>query len=270
MADSTFTGRNGELSDLRGTAVFLASRASDYVTGRRSSSTADSQRADHQLGRWCNTTTSSSVQARPAACWRRGCPRTGNARAAARGRACRSLDLDPPADRLRQDDVEPTYNWCFHTDPDPNMNGRRIYWPRGKTLGGSSAINGLIYIRGQREDYDHWRALGNVGWGYDDVLPYFIRSECNVRGRSLPRRARAAEVSRHRAKHELIEASSPARQRSACRAPRTSTGRAGRRRLLPADDVQRLAQQHGDRLPEAGAPSTTCASRPSACDGTRV
>ncbi len=76
------------------------------------------------------------------------------------------------------------YNWCFHTDPDPNMNGRRIYWPRGKTLGGSSSINGLIYIRGQREDYDHWSALGNVGWGYDDVLPYFIKSERNQRGAS--------------------------------------------------------------------------------------
>ena len=74
------------------------------------------------------------------------------------------------------------YNWCFYTDPEPSMNGRRIYWPRGKTLGGSSAINGLIYMRGQREDYDRWRALGNVGWGYDDVLPYFIRSEHNERG----------------------------------------------------------------------------------------
>lgn len=78
-----------------------------------------------------------------------------------------------------------TYNWCFHTDPDPNMNGRRIYWPRGKTLGGSSSINGLIYIRGQREDYDHWAALGNKGWSYDDILPYFIRSERNQRG-SVP------------------------------------------------------------------------------------
>ncbi|KAA0892836.1 GMC family oxidoreductase [Pusillimonas sp. ANT_WB101] len=76
------------------------------------------------------------------------------------------------------------YNWCLHTDPDPNMNGRRIYWPRGKTLGGSSAINGLIYIRGQRQDYDHWAELGNSGWSYEDVLPYFIKSESNERGAS--------------------------------------------------------------------------------------
>jgi choline dehydrogenase len=73
-------------------------------------------------------------------------------------------------------------NWCFSTDPEPNMNGRRIYWPRGKTLGGSSSINGLIYIRGQREDYDHWAALGNRGWGWDGVLPYFVKSEGNQRG----------------------------------------------------------------------------------------
>ena len=75
-------------------------------------------------------------------------------------------------------------NWRFQTDPEPNMNGRRLYWPRGKTLGGSSSINGLIYIRGQREDYDHWAALGNKGWGFDDVLPYFIKSEGNQRGAS--------------------------------------------------------------------------------------
>jgi choline dehydrogenase len=75
-----------------------------------------------------------------------------------------------------------TYNWCFHTDPDPNMNGRKIYWPRGKTLGGSSSINGLIYIRGQREDYDDWAAQGNTGWSYQEILPYFRKSEHNERG----------------------------------------------------------------------------------------
>jgi choline dehydrogenase len=99
------------------------------------------------------------------------------------------------------------YNWRFWTDPDPNMNGRRIYWPRGKTLGGSSSINGLIYIRGQREDYDHWAALGNAGWGYEDVLPYFIKSEANARGPiALHGGAGPLKVSDIGAKHELIEA----------------------------------------------------------------
>ena len=100
-----------------------------------------------------------------------------------------------------------TYNWCFHTDPDPNMNGRRIYWPRGKTLGGSSSINGLIYIRGQREDYDLWASLGNRGWGYADVLPYFIKSEGNRRG-ALDGHGGDGPltVSDIAARHELIEA----------------------------------------------------------------
>ena len=99
------------------------------------------------------------------------------------------------------------YNWCFSTDPDPNMNGRRIYWPRGKTLGGSSSINGLIYIRGQREDFDHWAALGNEGWGHDDVLPYFVRSERNQRGASaLHGGDGPLRVSDIGARHELIEA----------------------------------------------------------------
>jgi|SRR5579862_5976 len=76
----------------------------------------------------------------------------------------------------------PVVNWGFYTEPEPTMNGRKIYWPRGRTLGGSSAINGLIAIRGQREDYDEWAAAGNPGWSYDDVLPWFRKSEHNVRG----------------------------------------------------------------------------------------
>lgn len=100
-----------------------------------------------------------------------------------------------------------TYNWCFETDPDPNMNNRRIYWPRGKTLGGSSSINGLIYVRGQREDYDHWKALGNPGWAYDDVLPYFRRSERNQRGANAFHGDQGPLcVSDIEARHELIEA----------------------------------------------------------------
>ena len=101
----------------------------------------------------------------------------------------------------------PRYNWCFHTDPDPNMNGRRIYWPRGKTLGGSSAINGLIYIRGQHQDYDHWARLGNAGWSHDEVLAYFIRSEANQRGANRWHGdSGPLKVSDIGARHELIEA----------------------------------------------------------------
>lgn len=76
------------------------------------------------------------------------------------------------------------YNWGFYTDPEPNMHGRKIYWPRGRGLGGSSSINGLISIRGQSADYDHWAQLGNSGWDWDSVLPYFKKSEHNSRGAS--------------------------------------------------------------------------------------
>jgi choline dehydrogenase-like flavoprotein len=70
-------------------------------------------------------------------------------------------------------------NWAFETEPQPGLNGRRGYQPRGKSLGGSSAINAMVYTRGHRWDYDHWAALGNTGWAFDDVLPYFKKSECN-------------------------------------------------------------------------------------------
>jgi len=72
-------------------------------------------------------------------------------------------------------------NWAFETVPQPGLNGRRGYQPRGRTLGGSSAINAMIYTRGHRWDYDHWAALGNPGWSYDEVLPFFRRAEDNER-----------------------------------------------------------------------------------------
>jgi choline dehydrogenase len=71
----------------------------------------------------------------------------------------------------------PVLNWGFHTEPEPNMNGRRIYWPRGRTLGGSSAVNGLIQIRGQPEDFDAWEAQGAAGWNARETLRYFKKSE---------------------------------------------------------------------------------------------
>src|ERR1700710_37762 len=70
-------------------------------------------------------------------------------------------------------------NWAFETVPQPGLNGRIGYQPRGKGLGGSSAINAMVYIRGHRSDYDQWASLGNTGWSYSDVLPYFKRSEGN-------------------------------------------------------------------------------------------
>ncbi len=71
----------------------------------------------------------------------------------------------------------PALNWMYRTQDDPGLNGRALNWPRGKTLGGSSSINGLLYVRGQAQDYDNWRQMGNVGWSWDDVLPLFKRSE---------------------------------------------------------------------------------------------
>ena len=78
--------------------------------------------------------------------------------------------------------ADPRVNWCYETEPDPGAGGRRIFWPRGKVLGGSSSINGMVYIRGQHEDFDHWRQLGNPGWSSADVLPYFRRAEHQTRG----------------------------------------------------------------------------------------
>jgi choline dehydrogenase len=77
---------------------------------------------------------------------------------------------------------EKAVNWMYQTEPEPGLGGRQVFQPRGKVLGGSSSINGLLYVRGQHEDYDRWRQRGNVGWGYDDVLPYFKKAENHQRG----------------------------------------------------------------------------------------
>src|SRR5579864_2908033 len=77
-----------------------------------------------------------------------------------------------------------TRDWNYSTEEEPYLNGRRLYWPRGKMLGGSSSMNAMIYIRGNPADYDCWKQLGNEGWGWTDVLPYFKKSENQERGAS--------------------------------------------------------------------------------------
>ena len=120
----------------------------------------------------------------------------------------------------------PVVNWGFYTEPEPTMNGRKIYWPRGRTLGGSSSINGLIAIRGQREDYDAWAAAGNVGWSFDDVLPWFRMLEHNVRGASEYHGADgplwASDIG---AMHPLVESMIAGAGELALRATTTSTAR---------------------------------------------
>jgi choline dehydrogenase len=76
------------------------------------------------------------------------------------------------------------FDWNYETVKQTHMGGRKLYWPRGKGLGGSSSMNAMIYIRGHRSDYDHWRDLGNRGWGFADVLPYFKKAETNELGAS--------------------------------------------------------------------------------------
>lgn len=78
--------------------------------------------------------------------------------------------------------LDPAYNWKFATQPEEQLGGRRIYWPRGKVVGGSSAINGMVYIRGLASDYDQWRQMGNEGWSFEDCLPYFRRLEAFADG----------------------------------------------------------------------------------------
>lgn len=74
------------------------------------------------------------------------------------------------------------HDWCLFTEPEPELHGRRVAWPRGKVLGGSSSINGMLYVRGDARDYDAWRDAGNPGWGWSDVLPYFRKAEAQCRG----------------------------------------------------------------------------------------
>ena len=159
----------------------------------------------------------------------------------------------------------PVYNWCFKTEPDPGMNGREIYWPRGRTLGGSSAINGLIYIRGQREDYDHWAALGNPRVGLRRLSPLVSQARAQRSRRELmARRGRAALGLRHRRETRADRSADRGRRGDRhSRQRRLQRRRAGRDRLLPAHHPPRPALLDGHRIFATRAKgAATCASRP--------
>jgi choline dehydrogenase len=103
--------------------------------------------------------------------------------------------------------MNPRIDWCFQTEPEPGLNGRALNYPRGKVLGGCSAINGMIYMRGQARDYDQWRQMGNAGWGWDDVLPWFLKSEDHHGGASEMHGAGGEwRVERQRLSWQILEA----------------------------------------------------------------
>ena len=149
--------------------------------------------------------------------------------------------------------ADPSVNWCYETEPDPGAADRRVFWPRGKVLGGSSSINGMVYIRGQAEDFDHWRQLGNTGWSFEDVLPYFKRSEHQVRGADGFHGSGGplcvSDVEQHPICEAFIAATTQARFSAQRRFQRREPGR---RRLPPDDDAQRQALLDRRRLSAPG------------------
>ncbi|TKA96099.1 FAD-binding protein [Cereibacter changlensis] len=101
---------------------------------------------------------------------------------------------------------DPAFDWCYETQPDPGLNGRRLNWPRGRVLGGSSSLNGLLYVRGQRQDYDGWAQRGNAGWSWAEVGPIFEELETFQRGAGAGRgRSGELQVSDPRLKREICE-----------------------------------------------------------------
>ena len=128
------------------------------------------------------------------------------------------LEAGPPADSfwvhtpagMAKMFFHKDYNWNYYTEPMPELNDRKMYWPRGRGLGGSSSINGMVYIRGHRSDFDEWERRGNPGWGYDDLLPYFRKMEHNARGEDEYRGAGGplwiSDPVRHPSSMDFVEA----------------------------------------------------------------
>ena len=169
----------------------------------------------------------------------------------------------------------PKYNWFYHTEPEPQLNGRRMHTPRGKVLGGSSSINGLVYIRGNPQDFERWQAQGARGWGYRDVLPYFQAAprQRAEGGDRVPRRqpascAPATARCRNPLHAAWLAAAREAGYPSHGRCERLSAGR-----LWPHghDRGRRAALQRGECLPAAGhAPPQSQGADACAGDAHRV
>ena len=147
------------------------------------------------------------------------------------------------------------FNWNFEMEAEEGMAGRRIPCPRGRTLGGSSSINGMLYVRGQPLDYDTWGQLGNRGWSYEQVLPYFKKSENFERGGDDSRgKGGLLNVAEMCETHELCDAFIDAAEASGYPEEQGLQQRQpGRLRLLPGDDEERQALVDGARLPRSGA-----------------
>ena len=163
-------------------------------------------------------------------------------------------------------------NWMFQTEPDPGANNRSIYWPRGKVLGGSSSINGMVYIRGQHEDFDHWRQLGNPGWSASDVLPYFKRAEHQMRGKDDWHGTDGPlAVSDASYTHPICDAFIDAAVELGFPRNNDFNGEnAGRRRLSANHDSQGPALLHRGRLSASGDETTQFAGHHAGTDRTRA
>ena len=159
----------------------------------------------------------------------------------------------------------PRSDWMFETEKEPGLNGRALKYPRGKVIGGCSAINAMISMRGQAQDYDHWRQLGLAGWGWDDVLPVFKRLDDHFLGDTEHHGARRRMAGRAAARAMgVLDAVARAAQRDG---HPDDAGlqhrRQQRRRLFPRQPEARRALVGGARLPEAGAQAgPTCGWRP--------
>src|SRR5215216_6663306 len=157
----------------------------------------------------------------------------------------------------------PRSDWMYRTLPEEGLNGRSLPYPRGKVIGGSSAINAMLYMRGQARDYDHWRQLGLSGWGWDDVLPFFKRHEDHCFGESAAHGAGGeCRVERQRVRWDLLETFRPSGGAGRHRADRRFQYRRQRGLgLLPGDAEAWPPLVGGAWLPHAGAAPAEPAAR---------